>query len=189
MSDKKFVSVGMVAPEFYLPQGGPVWYSTSLPKTGSDDAAAPTDTEEAAASSLDWVPTSVSLRERRAFGHVVLYFLRALYCPSGHANVRRLTALKATLANYEATPLVIGPGTLDEAAALVERLKPPFPVLADEKGDVVATYGFRKAFLNTVQQSGVVLIDRGGVVRYVRRVTNPMAGLDADALFLALRNL
>lgn len=56
-------------------------------------------------------------------------------------------------------------------------LKLPFPVLADPSGDGFARFGFGKSLL-IVQQSGLVLIDRQGLVRYLRRVVNPGDALD-----------
>lgn len=91
--------------------------------------------------------------------------------------------------SYGATALFLGPGSPSDAAKLASRLQSPFPVLADEDGSVAAAYGFRRVMLKTILQSGTVLVDRDGVIRYVRRSTNPSGALDVDSLFLALRHL
>jgi hypothetical protein len=67
-------------------------------------------------------------------------------------------------------------------------LKLPFPVLADPSGDGYAHFGFGKSLL-IVQQSGLVLIDREGIVRYLRRVVNPGDALDMYGLTESLKAL
>ncbi len=57
----------------------------------------------------------------------------------------------------------------------------PFPVLADPGRQAYRPYGFTKS-LWVIQQSGVVVIDREGVVQYVHRSTNPQKSLDEQAL-------
>lgn len=71
------------------------------------------------------------------------------------------------------------------AKTVAARLKLPFPLLYDPKADVFARYGFEKK-LFVIQQSGTVLVDRGGVIRYALRSTNPFASLDLDELLRAL---
>lgn len=103
--------------------------------------------------------------------------------------MRQLATAKAKLLSYGATVLIIGPGLPSDASALATRLEVPFPVLADEDGRTYAAYGLRKVMFNTVLQSGTILIDREGVIRYARRATNPSGAFNQDALFLALRTM
>lgn len=138
---------------------------------------------------LDVDDSPVRLSEYRGDSCVVLYFMRAFGCLPCRAHARRLSAQKIRLKSYGAAVAVIGPGTREEAAKLAAKMKKPIPVLADETGEVAAAYGFRRVLFRTVLQSGTVVVDRDGVIRYVRRVTNPSASLDEDGLFLALRHL
>lgn len=85
--------------------------------------------------------------------------------------------------------LAIGPGTRDDAKKLAGTLKKSIPVLADETGDVAAAFGFRRVMFGAIQQSGALIVDRDGVIRYARRVTNPSAALDEKSLFVALRHM
>lgn len=213
MTKAKIVTVGMLAPPFALVQGGTVWSPKETPRTernGSEttsegDARVPFAEVAAAAEStiLSPAPRSsqgqrnrdaatarvVALEDWLTQGHAVLYFMRAFYCLACRRSVRRLASLQARLLSYGAAALIIGPGPPYEAADMARRLKVPFPVLADEDGQVAFNYGFRRTFLNAVMQSGTVLVDQKGVIRYVRRTANPRASLDVDALFLALRHL
>lgn len=93
------------------------------------------------------------------------------------------------MSSYGATALIIGPGTPEDAAKLAERLDVPYPVLADKHAETYAQYGLRKVMFNTLLQSGTMLIDRDGVIRYARRSTNPGGAFDKQSLFLALRTL
>lgn len=85
--------------------------------------------------------------------------------------------------------IAIGPGTREDAKRLAAKLKHPIPVLADESGSVAAAYGFRRVMFGAIQQSGALIVDRDGVIRYARRVTNPSSALDEKGLFLALRHI
>jgi thioredoxin-dependent peroxiredoxin len=73
--------------------------------------------------------------------------------------------------------LVIGGGNPQDAARLKATYKLPFPVLADKERAVYARYGLDKV-LFMVQRSATFLVDRQGVVRYVRRASSPSAALD-----------
>ena len=84
--------------------------------------------------------------------------------------------------------LVIGGGSREGAARLKTVYKLPFPVLADKDRSVYALYGLDKALL-VVQRSASFLIDRQGVVQYVRRATNPSASLDEAELMREVEKL
>jgi peroxiredoxin len=84
--------------------------------------------------------------------------------------------------------LAIGKGTTRSAARVASMLKLPFPLLADPSGDAYARFGFGKSLL-VIQQSGTVLIDRDGLVRYVRRGANPGDALDMYELTEAVKEL
>ncbi len=82
----------------------------------------------------------------------------------------------------------IGPRGQAAAVLAAEKMGVPFPVLADPGRQAYRAYGFTKS-LWVIQQSGVVVIDREGVVRYVHRTTNPQKSLDEQALFRHLEAL
>ena len=68
--------------------------------------------------------------------------------------------------------LVIGGGTPARAQAMVSKLRLPFPVLADPEREVYQRYNLTKKLV-MIQQSGTMLIDQQGVIRYSKRFTNP----------------
>jgi peroxiredoxin len=92
------------------------------------------------------------------------------------------------LAARDTRVLAIGKGTTRGATRVASMLKVPFPVLADPSGDAYARFGFAKSLL-VIQQSGTVLIDRAGIVRYLHRATNPGDALDMYELTEAIKAL
>ena len=84
--------------------------------------------------------------------------------------------------------LVIGPGGRGAASAYRRMTRLPVPVLADERREVFRAYGFEMK-LRVLQQSGTALVDHNGVLRYVRRATNPQNALDLDELLDAVHGL
>jgi len=85
----------------------------------------------------------------------------------------------------QARTLVIGGGGGTTARMATRLLRVPFPILYDEDRTVYRAYGFGRA-AGLIQQSGTVLIDREGVIRYVERGLNPFDALDPEALLGAL---
>ncbi len=75
--------------------------------------------------------------------------------------------------------LAIGPRGQSAAVLAAKQLEAPFPVLADPARHAYRAYGFTKS-LWVIQQSGSVLVDREGVIRYVHRSTNPQQSFQED---------
>jgi len=65
---------------------------------------------------------------------------------------------------------------VDEARRYGEILHLPFPVLADPERQVYQRYGLEK-YLHLVQRTASVVIDRGGMIRYLKFAVNPMTWL------------
>lgn len=72
--------------------------------------------------------------------------------------------------------LVILGDSLERAQSYAGLLHLPFPVLADPHWAVYHQYGLDKALV-VIQRTASVLIDKGGIIRYLKRVTNPMGWL------------
>ncbi len=85
--------------------------------------------------------------------------------------------------------LVLGPGGPARARWLARLVRAPFPVLADPEREAFLAYGYARRIVSPIQQSGTVLVDPGGVVRYVRRATNPLGALDLPELERAIAAL
>lgn len=72
----------------------------------------------------------------------------------------------------------------ERAVKYAEQLKVPFPVLADPERAVYRAYDLdRVAFV--IQRTASVIVDRQGVIRYIKRATNPMQWLQEGRELLA----
>ena len=71
--------------------------------------------------------------------------------------------------------LILGE-SLEKAKRYVDSLHLPFPVLVDPERSVYHQYGLEKAMI-FIQRTASVVIDRNGVIRYVKTATNPMVWL------------
>jgi peroxiredoxin len=72
--------------------------------------------------------------------------------------------------------LVILGAKIEQAKSYAESLHTPFPVLADPDRTVYKLFGLEKAML-IIQRTASVVVDRKGIIRYIKRVTNPMTWL------------
>jgi len=91
-------------------------------------------------------------------------------------HVSQLAKLYAQFREADAEIVVILGDTLERAKKYVNILKLPFPVLSDPGRDVYRVYELEKYFL-LIQRTASIVIDRDGVVQYLRRTTNPNAWL------------
>jgi peroxiredoxin len=91
-------------------------------------------------------------------------------------HVGQLVQLYPQLQSADAEVLVILGEGPERARQYAEILNTPFPVLADPERDVYAQYGLQKTLL-VIQRTASVVIDRGGVIRHIRRATNPLTWL------------
>ena len=72
--------------------------------------------------------------------------------------------------------LVILGHTLENAGKYAEQLKLPFPVLADPDRASYHLYDLERGIFG-MQRTASVVVDRNGVIRYIKRVTNPLVWL------------
>lgn len=72
--------------------------------------------------------------------------------------------------------LIILGDTPDRARRYAESLHTPFPVLADPDRETYRRYGLEKTLL-VIQRTASVIVDRQGVIRYIKRASNPMTWL------------
>src|SRR5512140_177215 len=78
---------------------------------------------------------------------------------------------------------------VEKARQYSEILKLPFPVLADPERRVYQEYGLDKLF-QLVQRTASIVIDQGGIVRYLHVTLNPMTWLkESRDLLDAVRSL
>lgn len=91
-------------------------------------------------------------------------------------HVGQLVQLYPQLQSAGAEVLVVLGEGVDRARRYAEILNTPFPVLADPERKVYEQFGLEKALL-IIQRTASVVVDRQGVIRYIKRATNPMTWL------------
>lgn len=84
--------------------------------------------------------------------------------------------------------VVIGPGREPEAITLSGRVGPGVRILADPDGSNLDALGCSRVF-GPLRRSGLVLVDRDGVVRFAIQTANPGAALPWPQLRRALADL
>ena len=131
---------------------------------------------------------AVNLADEIGKHHVLLFFMREFSCPSCRQTVSHLKSLHAELLAADVSIYVIGGGDRKFAEQLAVLYKLPFPVLVDSKRDVYAQYGLHKV-VKFNQQSGTYLIDKQGVLRYMRQATLAFQNFSARDLMEAIHQL
>lgn len=96
-----------------------------------------------------------------------------MQCRSHAAQLGRLY-LEFTAAQCEIL-LVLG-APLIKAQSYAKTLHLPFPVLSDPQRTVYHRYGLEKALI-LIQRTASIVIDRDGIIRYIKTATNPMLWL------------
>jgi peroxiredoxin len=85
--------------------------------------------------------------------------------------------------------VVILGDTLEKAQSYAQILHLPFPVLADPERLVYAQYQLQKAAF-IIQRTASILIDRQGIIQYIKTTSNPMTWLsESQALLNHARRL
>ena len=108
-----------------------------------------------------------------------------MYCLN---HIAQLGRMQEELRRNGIQVLAIGPATIDKASHVAEVFKSPFPILADPTRSVYQAYGLSKV-VGLIQKSGTTLVDRGGIIRYLHRVTNPQKSLEKEELLQAVAAL
>lgn len=72
--------------------------------------------------------------------------------------------------------LVILGDTLEKAQRYTKELKLPFPVLSDPERNIYQRFELVKNFVG-IQRTASVILDQNGVIRYIKRSTNPIVWL------------
>ena len=76
----------------------------------------------------------------------------------------------------QADVLVLLGDSPERARQYAQSMKLPFPVLADEARAVYHQFDLEKAYI-VIQRTALVIVDQAGVIRYMKRATNPMIWL------------
>ena len=131
----------------------------------------------------------LSLDDYRGSSNVFVYFMRALSCAQCNAAVRTLAAQKDELAEAGVTVIVAVPEDAESAVAWKARKNVPFAVVTGRNGTPHAEAGLLRKVFGAIQQSGGVLVDMQGIVRYSHVSTNPGASYNKAELTAAIAAL
>jgi len=101
------------------------------------------------------------------------------------AHVAQLGRMYRDFQSAGAEVLVILGDTAERARRYAETLKVPFPVLADPDRAVYHRFDLEKAYL-LIQRTASVVVNRDGIVRYIKRATNPNTWLEESHELLAV---
>jgi peroxiredoxin len=92
------------------------------------------------------------------------------------AHVAQLGRMNDEFVKAGAQILVILGDTQDLARRYAEILNLPFPVLSDPERALYHRFELQKNFIG-LQRTASIIVDQDGVIRYLKRSTNPMLWL------------
>lgn len=84
--------------------------------------------------------------------------------------------------------IAVGPGSDASADRIKSLFKLHYQLFGDRRASVYGLFGFRKV-LAVIQQSGTVVIDRQGIIRYLHRTPNPQDALRMKDVLAKLSDL
>jgi peroxiredoxin len=133
--------------------------------------------------------TAVDLGTYRGKDNVFIYFMRALSCAQCNAAVQNMAKNSADFDAANVKVLVAVPEDPKDAAAWKARKNIPFPVVVGQAGTAHAEVGLLRKVFGAIQQSGSILLDKDGVVRYTHVSTNPGASYNRNDVAAAIAAL
>lgn len=133
--------------------------------------------------------TPFDLAAYRGASSVFVYFMRALACAQCNTAVRTLMSQREEFAAAGVQVVVAVPEEAAEAATWKAKRSVPFPVVVGIDGTPHADAGLLKKAFGAIQQSGGILLDREGVVRYAHVSTNPGSSYHRGDLAAAIAAL
>jgi peroxiredoxin len=131
----------------------------------------------------------VSLESFRGKDSVFIYFMRTITCQQCVAAVANMTKNSADFDAANVKVLIAVPDDAKDAAAWKAKKNLPFPVVLGREGTAHAEVGLLRKVFGAIQQSGSILLDKEGVVRYTHVSTNPGASYNRDEVAAAIAAL
>ncbi|WP_416416339.1 peroxiredoxin family protein [Paenarthrobacter aromaticivorans] len=118
-----------------------------------------------------------------------VYFMRAPTCQQCNSAVRKLAAKRDTLRGQGVDVVIALPTGTDDAVAWKTAKSVPLDVVTGRTGTAHEEAGLLRRVFGLIQQSGGILLDANGVVRYSHIVTNPGDSLRLQELEEAIANM
>jgi peroxiredoxin len=138
---------------------------------------------------VNTVGQEVTLDNSATNNATFIYFMRALSCAQCNAAVAKLGKGRQAFTEAGVRVLVAVPEDRDAAAAWKTTKNVPFEVVVGQSGSAHEEVGLLRKVFGLVQQSGTILLDRGGVVRYTHASTNPGASYNESEVAAAIAAL
>ena len=138
---------------------------------------------------VDTTGQPVTLDNGNASGGTFVYFMRALSCAQCNAAVAKITKGRAAFDAAGVRVIVAVPEDRDAAAAWKAKKGVPFEVVVGQSGTAHEEVGLLKKVFGLLQQSGNILLDQNGVVRYTHVSTNPGASYNEAEVAAAVAAL
>ena len=114
----------------------------------------------------------VSLSDFRGQKNVIVFFIRETSCPQCRTHVTQLGRMYDQFRDADTEIIVILGEDVDKAKEYADGINLPFPILADPDRAVYSLYELEKYFL-LFQRTASLVVDKGGIVRYLKRTTVP----------------
>jgi peroxiredoxin len=132
---------------------------------------------------------AIALADYRGKDNVFIYFMRALSCAQCNAHVQRIIKNRAEFDAANVRVIIAVPEDRADAAAWRAKKNIPFPVVMGAQGTPHEAVGLLRKVFGALQQSGSVLFDGAGVVRYTHVSTNPGSSYNAAEVAAAIAAL
>lgn len=121
--------------------------------------------------------------------NVLMFFMRSTTCPVCNGHVKDLARHGEELSAADVRVLIAFPQERRAAADWEAKHKAPFTVVTGERGSLHETIGLTRKMFGVMQQSGGILIDRDGLVRYAEGSTMPVSSYHWKEIAAALGKL
>ncbi|MCZ2127938.1 MAG: peroxiredoxin family protein [Anaerolineales bacterium] len=114
----------------------------------------------------------ISLSDFRGKSNVIMFFIRETSCPQCRTHVAHLGQLYEQFKSAETEVIVILGEGVEKSKKYADKLHLRFPILADPDRHVYTLYELEKYFV-LLQRTASIVVDKAGVVRYLKRTTIP----------------
>lgn len=114
----------------------------------------------------------ISLREFRGKANVIVFFIRETTCPQCRTHVAQLGRMYEQFRDADTEVIVILGEGMGKAREYADGVGLPFPILCDPDRAVYNLYELEKYFL-LFQRTASLVVDKTGIVRYLKRTTVP----------------
>jgi peroxiredoxin len=138
---------------------------------------------------IDTTGKNASVHGTASGNGTFVYFMRALSCPQCNASVQKMSKGRAAFDAAGIRVVIAVPEDRVAAAAWKVKKDVPFDVVVGKAGTAHEEVGLLKKVFGLLQQSGNILLDHDGIVRYAHVSTNPGASYNEADVAAAISAL